>query len=516
MQPRGAGSDRIDRIDITDVGRALRRDAEAVCRPPKDGGIRLLDSLLVRVEHELEVVGNPQLRQQRIDPPVTVADDGHAHTPLPQATERLEHSLERHAPQVGFGVPCLDRGDHGADGQCRNSGRLEHVAKVPGKARRVRAHDGTFLARLGVDRLARRGLTVQQRLFADDDVEPRSRIDNECVVDANEGTAGVEQDCFEDLGEQVSAPIAHGRQVWQLASVRVLVTGASGFVGGHLIPRLEAEGHTVTATDLDLDVTDAVAVEARIAAIGPEAIVHLAAVSSVAFSWKNPGLTYRVNYVGTRSLLEAVRRRAPKARVLLVSSADVYGSAKPGTAPFDETSPLRPRSPYSRSKAAADLLAGVFADRGVDVLRVRPFNHTGRGQTDAFVLPSFARQVAAIEAGRAEPVLRVGNLESVRDFLDIQDVIDAYVLLLETPVPADVYNVSSGVGVKIAEAIRILCELAGIDPRIEVNPDFYRPTDIAVGSATHLQAASGWRPRVPFRLTLESLLDDWRGRLTSS
>jgi nucleoside-diphosphate-sugar epimerase len=294
------------------------------------------------------------------------------------------------------------------------------------------------------------------------------------------------------------------------------VTGASGFVGGHLIPRLEREGHTVTATDLDLDVTDAASVESRIAAVEPEAIVHLAAVSSVAFSWKNSDLTYRVNYIGTRSILEGVRRRAPKARVLLVSSADVYGSADPGSAPFDESSPLRPLSPYSRSKAAADLLAGVFADRGVDVLRVRPFNHTGRGQTDAFVLPSFARQVAAIEAGQAEPVLRVGNLESVRDFLDIQDVIDAYLLLLGRSVPADIYNVSSGVGVKIAEAIRILCELAGIDPRIEVNPDFFRPTDIAVGSAARLEAASGWRPQVPFRLTLETLLNEWRTRLAAA
>jgi GDP-4-dehydro-6-deoxy-D-mannose reductase len=265
-----------------------------------------------------------------------------------------------------------------------------------------------------------------------------------------------------------------------------------------------------------MDVTDPAAVEARVEEVRPEAIVHLAAQSSVALSWREPELTYRVNYVGTRVVLEVARRVAPEARVLLVSSADVYGSASPGSAPFTEESPLRPHSPYARSKATADLLGGVFAARGLDVVRVRPFNHTGHGQSDVFVLSSFARQVAAIAAGKSPPVLRVGNLESVRDFLGIEDVIDAYAQLLGRDVPAGVYNVASGAGVRIGDALKSLCELAGIEPRVEVDPDYFRPTDMAMGAAHRLRAETGWEPRIPFRQTLEQLLGGWRDRINAS
>jgi GDP-4-dehydro-6-deoxy-D-mannose reductase len=298
--------------------------------------------------------------------------------------------------------------------------------------------------------------------------------------------------------------------------MRAMVTGASGFVGKHLVSRLQAEGYTVSACDREVDVTDSAAVDAYVSEVQPDRILHLAAQSSAANSWKQADLTYRVNYVGTRSVLAAAKNRVPNARVLLVSTADIYGSAPPGARPFDEESPIRPRSPYARTKAAADLLAGCFADRGLDVVRARPFNHTGPGQTDVFVLPSFARQVAAIEAGTAEPLLRVGNLESVRDFLNIEDVIEAYVRLLDPAVPAGVYNIASGQGVKIDTAIRSLCRLADIDPRIEVNPDYFRPTDFSVGNASLLRATTGWEPRIPFQQTLETLLADWRGRVSAS
>jgi len=293
----------------------------------------------------------------------------------------------------------------------------------------------------------------------------------------------------------------------------VLVTGASGFVGSHLVPRLEAAGCRVTPTDRELDVTDLDAVERRIAQLSPDVVFHLAAQSSPALSIREPELTYRVNFVGTRAVLEATRRSAPSARVIFVSSADLYGSAEPGAAPFDESSPLRPRSPYSRSKAAADLLAGTFAERGLDVVRVRPFNHTGPGQSDVFVLSSFARQIASIAAGISEPVLRVGNLDSVRDFLDIDDVMNAYLELLAPTVTPGVYNVARGVGVRIGDALDELCSLAGISPRVEVEPDFFRPTDIAVGRAARLERACGWTAQVPFRRTLERLLTDWRTRI---
>jgi nucleoside-diphosphate-sugar epimerase len=298
--------------------------------------------------------------------------------------------------------------------------------------------------------------------------------------------------------------------------MRVLVTGASGFVGGHLVPRLEAEGCRVASSDREMDVSDPAAVEARLREVEPEVIIHLAALSSVAASWQEPELTYRVNYLGTRTVLDVTQRVLPNARVILVSSADLYGSTTPGAEPFSETSALRPRSPYARSKASADLLGGVYSARGLDVVRVRPFNHTGPGQTDAFVLPSFARQVATIEAGHSEPVMRVGNLDSVRDFLDIDDVIDAYVQLIDRAVPSGVYNIASGNGVRVGDALRSLCRLAGIEPRLEVNPEFFRPTDFAVGSAKPLREITEWRPRVPFESTLERLLDDWRGRVNAA
>jgi len=298
--------------------------------------------------------------------------------------------------------------------------------------------------------------------------------------------------------------------------VRVLVTGASGFVGHHLVPRLADEGWEVTATDRELDVTDAQAVDSFLGELQPDAILHLAAQSSVPLSFREPELTYRVNFIGVRTLLEATRRRAPTARFLLVSTSDIYGSSAPGSAPFDEAAPLRPRSPYSRTKAAADLLAGTYRERGLAVIRVRPFNHTGPGQREAFVLPSFARQVASIAAGTSEPILRVGNLDSVRDFLDIDDVVEAYVRLLGPEVPTDVYNIARGTGIRIGDALDELCSLAGVSPRIEVDPDRFRPTDMAVGRATRLRDACGWEPRVSFRRTLERLLADCQARLTDA
>jgi GDP-4-dehydro-6-deoxy-D-mannose reductase len=301
-----------------------------------------------------------------------------------------------------------------------------------------------------------------------------------------------------------------------LPGMRVLVTGAAGFVGGHLLPRLEAAGWSVTASDREMDVSDPAAVEARVRDVEPDAIIHLAAGGSVATSWQQPELTYRVNYLGTRTVLEVAQRTVPTARVILVSTADLYGSTEPGAPPFDESSELQPRSPYARCKAAADLLGGVYTERGLDVVRVRPFNHTGPGQTDTFVLPSFARQVASIEAGRSEPSMRVGNLDSIRDFLDIDDVTDAYIRLLDPMVASGTYNVASGAGVRVGDALRTLCSLAGIEPRIEVASEFFRPTDFAVGDSTRLRAATGWQPRVPFDRTLERLLDHWRGRVTAA
>jgi GDP-4-dehydro-6-deoxy-D-mannose reductase len=270
------------------------------------------------------------------------------------------------------------------------------------------------------------------------------------------------------------------------------------------------------ATDLELEISDAAAVEAAVARAAPALLVHLAAVSFVPESRAEPERTYRVNFLGARSVLEAAARAAPRARVLLACSADQYGPAALGDPPFTEASPQRPRSPYAYTKVAADLLGACYAARGLDVVRSRSFNHTGPGQGEGFVLPNFARQAVEIALGRREPVMRVGNLDSLRDFLDVEDVLEAYLALADPAVPAGAYNVASGRGVRIGDALDAILRLAGVEPRIEVESQRLRPTDQTLGDATRLREATGWAPRVPFETTLERLLDDWRERLSAS
>jgi GDP-4-dehydro-6-deoxy-D-mannose reductase len=302
--------------------------------------------------------------------------------------------------------------------------------------------------------------------------------------------------------------------------VQVLVTGARGFVGQRLLPRLTAAGWRTRGIDREVDVTQAGALIEVVAESAPDAVVHLAALSFVPDSVRDPAASFRVNFLGTRHLLEAVRLHAPGARVLVVSTGHVYGAA-PDHASFDESAPLRPDSPYARAKAAADLLARCYAERGLDVVRVRPFNHTGAGRPEQFVESSFARQIAEIAAGRRTPRLSVGNLEAVRDFLDVEDVVDAYLRLLDPAVPTGVYNVASGTGRSIAEVLDTLLELAGVGPRgaaleIAVDAARWRPADRAVGDASKLRATTGWSPRVDFRETLRAIFDGWRQGLSAA
>jgi len=297
--------------------------------------------------------------------------------------------------------------------------------------------------------------------------------------------------------------------------MRVYVTGAGGFVGGWLLPALEAAGHEVFAADHEVDVTSRAAVTASFRNARPEAVIHLAAQSSVARSLRDPGAAWRVNYLGTRAVLQALAEAAPRARLLVIGSADQYSPSGPGARPFDESTTLRPRSPYARSKAAAEQLSRLARRDGLDVVCVRAFNHTGPGQTDTFVVPDFAHQVALIAAGVRAPRMRVGNLESVRDFLDVRDVVDAYVRLLDPAVPADVYNVASGVGRRIGDVLDGLCARAGVTPAIETDPERHRPTDWLVGDARRLEAAAGWRPTHAFEETLDDVLDEWRARVAS-
>lgn len=298
--------------------------------------------------------------------------------------------------------------------------------------------------------------------------------------------------------------------------MRVFVTGAAGFVGRRLCALLAARGEEVVATDRELDVADARRVRGAIAEARPDAIAHLAAVALVPDAERDPAHAFRVNTLGTRAVLEAALREAPRARVLLVTTAAVYGSAPPSSAGFDESSSFRPSTAYARTKAAADLLGATYAARGLAVVRARPFNHTGAGRPEAFVESRLARDVAAIVAGCRPARLELANAASQRDFLHVDDVLAAYVALLDAGVPAGAYNVASGEPVSLASVAERLCRIAGVSAEVVATSDPLRPPDSIIGVATKLRSFTAWRPLRTLDDTLAELLADWQARTASA
>jgi len=303
--------------------------------------------------------------------------------------------------------------------------------------------------------------------------------------------------------------------------MRALVTGASGFVGRHLVAHLEASGDEVVRLDRSedpgVDITDADAVGAAVADARPEVIYHLAGWADVGASWRNPREVLRVNAEGTLNVLEAARAAGVE-RVVAVASADVYGLVQEHELPLTETSPLRPTSPYAASKVAADAIAQqAFLGHGLAVVRVRPFNHLGPGQAEGFVAPAIAARVARAEReGQTE--IPVGNLSARRDFTDVRDVVRAYRMLAIDGEPGEVYNVCSGRDVAISELADELARLADRPIRLVQDPELMRPVDLPVlrGDASKLTAATGWTPEVPLTQSLSDLLDDMRARVASS
>ncbi len=304
--------------------------------------------------------------------------------------------------------------------------------------------------------------------------------------------------------------------------MHVLVTGVAGFAGRHLARDLRAAGHTVAGYDcappdrapaVDVyiagDIGDRQALDAAVAAARPDAAVHLCGRTFVPESWEHPDDIVRVNLLGTLALLEACRRRAPAARVLVVSSAEVYGT-RPRPAPVAEDAPLDPDNPYAISKAAADLFAlRLAAHHRSPVMTVRPGNHIGPGQRGPFAVASFAAQVAAIRRGDTPAVLRVGNLDSRRDFTDVRDVVRAYRLLLERGRPGLAYNLSSGRQVTLRAILDDLCALSGLRPAIETDPARYRPAaDRPCLDTRRIAADTGWTAAIPLAATLRDLLED--------
>lgn len=306
--------------------------------------------------------------------------------------------------------------------------------------------------------------------------------------------------------------------------MRVLVTGADGFVGAHATSAFAAAGdeviravgpHGDATGGHPLDVTDEGAFSALLDGAKPDAILHLAGASSVAESHRKPADAARVNTLGVVHLLEATRRSCPAARVVVVSSGEVYGRVA-DDAPATETTPLSAQSPYASSKAAGELFATQFArSYGLHVVVARPFNHIGAGQAPHFVVPSMASQIARIAAGEA-PVLRVGDVTPVRDFSHVRDVVAGYRLLLTRGAAGEAYNVASGVGRTIASLLHALAAIAGVEVRLEVDPARLRPTEIPtlVGDAKKLRAL-GWTPTRSVEDALAEALADAEQRLAS-
>jgi GDP-4-dehydro-6-deoxy-D-mannose reductase len=300
--------------------------------------------------------------------------------------------------------------------------------------------------------------------------------------------------------------------------MRVLVTGADGFVGPHLCRFLEARGDTAvpvhgprpagrTADALHLDVRDGAAVRDLFARIEPDAVIHLAGISSVAFSHGEPAATFEINALGALHVCVAARALGPKVRLLLVSSGEVYG-ARSSDQPTVESAPLHPTSPYAASKVAAEVLGLQFARAyGLHVVCARPFNHLGAGQAPSFAIPSFARQLAGARARRERTRMSVGNLEPVRDFSHVDDVVEAYRLLLERGAPGEVYNVCSGHGRSIRSVLDELVTLAGVSVDVVVDPAKLRPADIPIliGDPAKL-GALGWAPKRTVRDALAQVL----------
>ncbi|HEX9639012.1 MAG TPA: GDP-mannose 4,6-dehydratase [Acidobacteriota bacterium] len=316
--------------------------------------------------------------------------------------------------------------------------------------------------------------------------------------------------------------------------MRAFITGIGGFVGSHVAEHLLAQAWQVSGClsprgrdqlllpikdRLDLcqvEITDAEALGEALAQRRPEMIVHLAGLAHVGSSFSAAAATLRINLFGTLAVLEASRGLEPRPALVLAGSSEVYGAVDPRLQPLREDAPTEPDNPYGVSKLAAELLARQAGrDQGFRVVCARCFNHIGPRQEPNFLVASIAFQIARMEAGKQEPVLWVGNLESQRDFTDVRDIARAYRCLAEAGRAGQSYNVASGRAVKIAQVVEAFRTLATVDFEVRVDPNRLRPSDPALklGDAGKLQAESGWRAEIGLEDSLRDTLDYWRGRL---
>jgi len=315
-------------------------------------------------------------------------------------------------------------------------------------------------------------------------------------------------------------------------SKKFLITGVSGFVGRHFLDWLEGNkihsqvlgiDHSIDGLDSaysyveesfeQVDLMCGDEIERVLTEFQPDYVLHLAACSSVAFSWKEPVRSFQNNMNVFLNLVEAVRKLGLTSRILSVGSSEVYGNINQDQLPLKEGAALDPVSPYAVARVSQELLSKVYADAyGIDLVMTRSFNHIGPRQKDVFVISAFARQIAELKKkGALYGTLQTGDLEIVRDFVDVRDVVRAYYLLLTQGEKGRIYNICSGTGRSLREVLNEVASLAGVEIKTEVNPDFIRPSDnrVIVGSNQRLREELGWIPEIPLERSLRDILNYW-------
>lgn len=312
--------------------------------------------------------------------------------------------------------------------------------------------------------------------------------------------------------------------------MKALIIGAAGFVGSYLIHHLKNDlnwevlatkmpQETIGIDDIaiyDLDILDKESIQRLLRELRPDAVLHLAAQSSVGVSWKNPDLTIDVNIKGSIHVLDSIRTLDYTPRVLLIGSGEEYGHILPTETPISEDTVLRPGNIYAATKACQNMLGKIYADAyQMDIVSVRAFNHIGPNQTPIFVVADFCKQVAEIEAGLIPPVIHVGNLSAARDFSDVRDVVRAYGLLLQKGKSGETYNVGSGYAVTIEEILRKILLHSKITIQVEVDEEKLRPVDVPIIEAdiSKLQARTGWKPEITLDQTIIDVLAYWRNKV---
>lgn len=308
-----------------------------------------------------------------------------------------------------------------------------------------------------------------------------------------------------------------------------LVIGAAGFVGNYLIDEMCRNDFEAYATKLphenfenpnakvyDLDILNKDAIVSLLFEVRPDYIFHLAAQSSVGLAWKNPGLTVDVNIKGSLNVMDALRELFYKPRVLMIGSGEEYGHIQPDETPIKENNLLRPGNIYAATKACQNMIGGIYSKAyDLELVMVRAFNHIGPGQAPMFVVSDFCKQVAEIEKGLREPVMKVGNLAAKRDFTDVRDVVKAYVRLVQLGKSGETYNVGRGDAREIREILDMIVAMSEAKINVEIDPNKIRPVDVPIIEAdiTKLNQLTGWVPQIPLEQTIQETLDYWRANV---